>query len=220
MVTDDDLSILHSRLPPSSTPSATFHLTPAHARAHFTSANTTSIASPLAPPAYSTASSTIKNRVQGKSPIKGTSTSSRISPNKFTSKDYAGIAGMSGRELGSPANGTSGTTRNTASHAANGVQGSNSRLTVPAPHGKRVASASSDVAKYEVQVGKTADGMVVAKPKSVLSTRSRRSKWGDDDAEPMGEVHKRKWLDVGVACCVVGWTALIHELISFTRTMG
>ncbi|KAK4685688.1 hypothetical protein P7C73_g4457, partial [Tremellales sp. Uapishka_1] len=34
-----------------------------------------------------------------------------------------------------------------------------------------------------------------SKTKSLLSTTSRRSKWGDDDAEPMGEVHKRAWLE-------------------------
>jgi hypothetical protein len=33
--------------------------------------------------------------------------------------------------------------------------------------------------------------------KSIRSTKSRRSKWGDDDAEPLGEVHKRAWHEVG-----------------------
>ncbi|ORY30797.1 hypothetical protein BCR39DRAFT_528368 [Naematelia encephala] len=34
------------------------------------------------------------------------------------------------------------------------------------------------------------------KPKSIASTtRSRRSKWGNDDAEPMGDVHKRQWIE-------------------------
>jgi hypothetical protein len=29
--------------------------------------------------------------------------------------------------------------------------------------------------------------------KSVASNKSRKSKWGDDDAEPMHVVHKRNW---------------------------
>ena len=34
------------------------------------------------------------------------------------------------------------------------------------------------------------------KPKSVMSSKSRHSKWGNDDAEPLGDVIKREWLDV------------------------
>lgn len=67
----------------------------------------------------------------------------------------------------------------------------------------------------EKPVDKTADGTTVARPRSVrsaLSTRSRKSKWGNDDAEPLGDVHKRQWLEVG-------YNPLTLLTISFTRIM-
>ena len=140
---------MQSRLPPSSTTSATLHLSPPHAHAHF--------ASSPAPPAYSTASSTVKSKTKSASKSKSTPTT-----NGSTSGNVP--------TLGEP---------------------------VSQPQHKKVAGANSDVAKVEETVDKTADGTKVAKPKSIMSTRSRKSKWGNDDAEPLGEVNKRKWLEVG-----------------------
>ena len=149
LTTDGDLAIMQSRLPPSSTTSATLHLSPPHAHAHF--------ASSPAPPAYSTASSTVKSKTKSASKSKSTPTT-----NGSTSGNVP--------TLGEP---------------------------VSQPQHKKVAGANSDVAKVEETVDKTADGTKVAKPKSIMSTRSRKSKWGNDDAEPLGEVNKRKWLEVG-----------------------
>ena len=65
---------------------------------------------------------------------------------------------------------------------------------------KNIATYAPDFAtefeKYEKIIGHTAQGDAIARPKSVISTRSRRSKYGDDDAEPWWDIHKRRWLDV------------------------
>lgn len=39
---------------------------------------------------------------------------------------------------------------------------------------------------------------------SFMSGKSRRSKWGDDDAEPLGAVNQRKWEDVSFGFCCFG----------------
>lgn len=36
--------------------------------------------------------------------------------------------------------------------------------------------------------------------RSMRSTTSRKSKWGDDDAEPLGDVKRRQFEDVGIIC--------------------
>lgn len=173
---DDDLSILHSRLPPKSTPSATLHLSPPHAHAHF--------APSPAPPAYSTASSAIKSKNQNKtrsvSATKSNTTangSSSATPKSPKSKDFA-----------------------TQTPSSNGDEAKHSSKSSPQKHSDSKDKSANPVAKYEREVGKTATGFAVARPKSVMSARTNRthrSKWGDDDAEPMGDVHKRKWLEVG-----------------------
>jgi hypothetical protein len=70
----------------------------------------------------------------------------------------------------------------------------------PVSQHSKAASAGSNGAKVEQTMDKTAlaEGTKVSKPKSIMSTRSRKSKWGNDDAEPLGEVNKRKWLEVSL----------------------
>ena len=42
----------------------------------------------------------------------------------------------------------------------------------------------------------------VSRPMSMMSGKSsRRSKWGDNDAEPLGDVHKRQWIEVDFPAC-------------------
>lgn len=173
---DDDLSILHSRLPPKSTPSATLHLSPPHAHAHF--------APSPAPPAYSTDSSAIKSKNQNRSrtasATKSNTTangSSSATPKSPKSKDFA-----------------------TQTPSSNGDEAKHASKSSPQKPSESKDKSANPVAKYEREVGKTATGFAVARPKSVMSARTNRthrSKWGDDDAEPMGDVHKRKWLEVG-----------------------
>jgi len=60
----------------------------------------------------------------------------------------------------------------------------------------RKSSQKFDEKKHLKDVDTTADGFTVSKARSVRSTASRKSKWGNDDAEPLGEVLKRQWLEV------------------------
>jgi len=147
---DDDLQILHSRLPPDSTPSATLHLNlPHHPHAHF------------APPAYTSASSAIKS--------KATKPKSAKSVPNGDSYSSGRAAGSQGSELGP-------------------VKGTLSKI----PENAQAGAGTS--APMGTMVGPPAKS---AKAPSMMSKNSRRSKWGNEDAEPLGEVHKREWLEVG-----------------------
>lgn len=64
----------------------------------------------------------------------------------------------------------------------------------------KISDSASAGAGTSVPVGTMSDPPAPSqkvKAMSMLSGRSRRSKWGDDDAEPLGEVNKRLWLEVG-----------------------
>ncbi|KAK8844552.1 hypothetical protein IAR55_006399 [Kwoniella newhampshirensis] len=163
---DDDLQILLSRFPPSSTPSATLHLTTPQAHAHFAKSP-----SSAAPPAYSTpASKTKAKSVKSKSSAASTSANT-----KANCKSHSGIVpGAGSKDLGSPIMGGGGPTGSNTNGNANvevNISGNGETKTV---------------------IGGTAPSLK-GKAKSVMSSKSRRSKWGDDDAEPMGDVHKRMW---------------------------
>ncbi|RSH89657.1 hypothetical protein EHS25_002208 [Saitozyma podzolica] len=144
---DDDLQILRSRLPPSTTPSATLHLTPPGAHA-------------AAPPAYSTAS--IKTKPKKPKSTVGSS----------PAKHLNGTSGGNGNGNGIGASPTSPTS---GEHVGFGADVKDSSALAPPARGEHLQVVAHTDAK------------------SVRSTKSRRSKWGDDDAEPLGEVHKRAW---------------------------
>ncbi|WWC85487.1 uncharacterized protein L201_000351 [Kwoniella dendrophila CBS 6074] len=191
---DDDLEILSSRFPSDSTTSVTLHLQlpqQQQQHAHFNgdslpSYSNTSVNSPTSP------SSKLKNRVKKSTPSspsvksksnsqsngneKGKSASNPInvsSPEKqkkIENENHQGIAGVNSVDfaslsLGKPMNG-GGENINTQSNNNATITGANARA--------RSVSA-------------------VSKAKSTMSTKSRRSKWGDDDAEPLGVTKKREW---------------------------
>lgn len=169
LIVDDDLSILLSRIPPSSSTGATLHLTPPSHHAHFSSS------AQSAPPVYSTASGNIKSKAQSQSKGTTQSSSKTSTTNRqpSTSVPKISLNGNSGANYQSNSNGIS------------------------QPAQRKVSKAHSDIGKHETIAGETADGMKISRAKSVRSTRSRKSKYGNDDVEPLGEVHKRKWLEVG-----------------------
>lgn len=182
---DDDLEILLSRLPPSSTSSTTLHLSlpsqaSSHPHAHFAPS----------PPSYSTAAETVKSKAQ-RSQSQTSTPSSKPQANGNTppsalkspkSKDYASVNSTPNLGLGAPIGGANGD-----SHSG-------------APKTRQSSVKAKSVGGGEAKtVGTTADGTSVGMVKparraqSVASTRSRRSKYGDPNAEPMGDVHKRNW---------------------------
>jgi hypothetical protein len=215
---DDDLQILQSRLPATSSEGVTLHLTPPHARAHFANS----------PPAYTTASNSIKAKAQSKpaksalSKSNGTGKEDKKETTKGSgfpdlkalpnTADYANKTnensppGKAGNLLGPPA--SSATTNTTSIPPSPGKSSAKSK-------GKRVTSnSSSTFAKMEEEVGKTADGSVIGMPKGEQGTwgrvekarsvsgkslggASRKSKWDvGDDVESWGDVHKRMWIEV------------------------
>ena len=157
---DDDLQILHSRLPPDSTPSATIHLNLPHAHAHFASAT--------GPPAYTSASSAIKTKA--KRPKSAVSKKVANGDGNGTQAASDRIAGSKGQELGA-------------------VGGPVNKIADSAPAGAGTSAPVGNISDAPVPVEKI-------KAMSMLSGRSRRSKWGEDDREPLGDVHKRLWLEV------------------------
>ncbi|CAD6568933.1 MAG: hypothetical protein TREMPRED_004882 [Tremellales sp. Tagirdzhanova-0007] len=156
---DDDLQILHSRLPPDSTPSATIHLNLPHAHAHFASAT--------GPPAYTSASSAIKTKA--KRPKSAVSKKVANGDGNGTQAASDRIAGSKGQELGA-------------------VGGPVNKIADSAPAGAGTSAPVGNISDAPVPVEKI-------KAMSMLSGRSRRSKWGEDDREPLGDVHKRLWLE-------------------------
>ena len=92
---DDDFSILHSRLLPDSTPSATLHVNLPHPHAHF--------APTPGPPAYTSASSAIKSKAT--KPASKMKSTKSLSNGDNTSGSLTNAAGASGAELG-PVKGT------------------------------------------------------------------------------------------------------------------
>ncbi|KAI9632140.1 uncharacterized protein MKK02DRAFT_20978 [Dioszegia hungarica] len=182
---DDDLEIFLSRNPPSSTSSATFHLNPPHAHAHFSEP-----ASPAK--SKSTAASALKDKT--KSPVKAKKASNGDAPKSngngtsngdgkdqdnsgVKMKDYASgnvkPAGTSGRELGNVA-------APTKKPTGIGGPGRSDRQASAGGHHFPQASHSGNKAHFAP---------------SVRSAKSHRSKWGDDDAEPLWETKKREWLE-------------------------
>jgi hypothetical protein len=102
-------------------------------------------------------------------------------------------------------NGTSGGNGN-----GNGIGASPTSPTSPTSGGSERAGATPHQPQHVGFGADVKDSSALAPPargehlqvvahtdaKSVRSTKSRRSKWGDDDAEPLGEVHKRAWHEV------------------------
>ncbi|WWC67167.1 uncharacterized protein I206_101074 [Kwoniella pini CBS 10737] len=156
---DDDFEILSSRFPPTSTPSATLHLTiPQQAHAHFSN-----------PPAYngssgpkSSPSSKLKSKVKKSSSMKSTTTKSANGDSPSKAAEI--------KPLGEPINGSP-------------VREKKQSLSV--------LGSDSPVGASNGDQTRSLNG--AGKAKSVMSTRSRKSKWGDDDAEPLGAVRKREW---------------------------
>ncbi|WWD22898.1 hypothetical protein CI109_107393 [Kwoniella shandongensis] len=177
---DDDVQILLSRFPPSSTPSATLHLTLPQAHAHFAK-NSSSVP----PPAYSTPASKTKAKSQKSSPsVRSTSTktSANTKSNGQTSSKLSEIVpGAGSKDLGSPVVGGGGPV---------GLNGS-----------ANVQANTSGNGETTTKIGGNGNGngnglgapSLKGKAKSVMSSKSRKSKWGDDDAEPLGDVRKREW---------------------------
>lgn len=178
---DDDLQILRNRLPPDSTPSATIHLHLPRAHAHF--------APSPGPPAYTSASSAIKSKAnakasksdfsQGRSASKSASKPKPVVktlsiPNgESTSAGSIKVAGSEGWELG-PVRGVPRIPENAQAGAG-----------TSAPIGTLVQAPPTAASTLEK-----------GKAMSMMSGKSKRSKWGDDDAEPTSEVIKREWIDV------------------------
>jgi hypothetical protein len=165
---DDDLQILRSRLPPSTTPSATLHLTPPGTHA-------------AAPPAYSTAS--IKTKPKKPKSTVGVSPAKHLNGTNGSGTGTGNGVGV-GASPTSPTSPTSGgseragATQHQHQHVGFGAGVKDSSALAPPAQGERLQVVAHTDAK------------------SVRSTKSRRSKWGDDDAEPLGEVHKRAWHEV------------------------
>jgi hypothetical protein len=216
-VLDDDLEIFLSRFPPSSTSSATFHLTPPHAHAHF---------SMLESPSKPTAASALKDKT--KSPVKSKSTKSKSSDAGYKLRDFAAgevkPAGKTGRELGAPVSTSNGDDVEAEAKGHHFPQASHSgnhkREDVPKgrqelnEQDKKDVQGGQDESKGEdkKQNGgekkeKKGGGLEVPGggwkfrkdwAPSIRSAKSHKSKWGDDDAEPLWEVKKREWLEVSI----------------------
>ncbi|WVQ85113.1 hypothetical protein IAT38_007278 [Cryptococcus sp. DSM 104549] len=182
---DDDLQILHSRFPPTSTPSATLHLQPPAGSqgpqlTHFAAS----------PPAYSTAGSTKPKKSPAKSKKPAAAPSVAISeagkPSTKPNGSALGHGSPSKTHATIPAVPSPSVTPHHSTHLAPPVN--TGRYTT----GPGAASVSGGAGIRSVS-GATSVRGGRAKSVGAASTRSRRSKWGDDDAEPLGVVKRRAW---------------------------
>jgi len=148
-----------------------------HAHAHFAPT----------PPSHNSAAGNVKSKAQ-KSQTNGSPVSA-LKKEKSSetngdapspkSKDYGKLAPPL------PVTSTTGHKSKTSGEPVRGAQGVEQKSS--GQSGKEASSETN--AKGESNgTAKTAK-----KAKSIMSTTSRRSKWGDDDAEPMHVVHKRNW---------------------------
>lgn len=129
--------------------------------------------------------------------MKSTSTETASSPLK--TKDYAhqsllGAAGSDPKSaLGAVGNAsTSNRSTSASARKASGMSNGTSGGGID-PEGKRTIGTTAD--GHHIGLVK-ASKHTAGKAQSVMSSKSRRSKWGDDDAEPLGVVNQRKWEDV------------------------
>lgn len=223
---------MHDRLPPSSTSSATLHLTPPHAHAHF------------APPSYSSGALKNKSTKSGPNGVSGgkstaASTAANTANNASSplaqnvkekekeadkAKAHKGANGTSPTTMSVPTAPPISTSSTAASHHF--PQASHSGNT----QGPEVSALSKKVPGEKVQVvghtegadgghshrarlpmlappteggggvggGAGAGGRSVSggRAPSVMSTMSRKSRYGNNDAEPLWETKKRAWLEV------------------------
>jgi hypothetical protein len=161
-----------------------------HAHAHFASS----------PPTYSTAAGNVKSKAQ-RSQSNGAPASALKNPSKTSESNGKSSSASNG-------NSPSKKTKDQSNGSGNG----SSKLAPPLPLGATFKSSGDKEKNVHSEKGKDASGGETkskdfasngngseagAKPakkaQSVMSTKSRRSKWGDDDAEPMHVVHKRNW---------------------------
>ncbi|RXK40729.1 hypothetical protein M231_01981 [Tremella mesenterica] len=173
---DDDLDILFTRFPPSSTPSVTLQLTPppSNLRAHF--------APP--PPAYSTPSSLVKSKAQSQTK----KSTQKSSPSHIPASSLPKSSDPVEKTIATIPNGTGALQSNGTGAKPNGVIAHKPKL----PTGGRTAGRAVSVTLPTREETLPAAASV-PRAKSVMSTRSRKSRWGDDDAEPLGVTKKREW---------------------------
>ncbi|WVR03225.1 hypothetical protein IAU60_000216 [Kwoniella sp. DSM 27419] len=188
---DDDLEILLSRFPPSSTPSVTMHLQLPQAHAHFNSPPSYSAPSTSSPSSKIKSKSTKTKKASDGPSIKSV-TESNTQANAATSSGLNGISGdkdkKSQSNLGVGSAPKSKVTGQTAKEA-----GTNLLAPPAAPvNGNSQRSASTSVLQTPSS-GNNRSVSGQSKAKSFMSTKSRKSKWGDDDAEPLGLVKRREW---------------------------
>ena len=210
LTSDGDLAIFQSRFPEASQ-SATLHLTAPHPRAHFANG-------PMP-----TASSALKNKVQSKasaSPEKPDRTPQqaqfvRTSHGNFVprARDTSNAAITTLSLAAPPPPPTVRKSKPNGVTPTHTLGPSGGKLLpeiepsgdiLPRPH--NIASIVPELPdfkhefdKYEKTIGHTAGGDAIARPRSVVSTRSRRSKWGDEDQEKWWDIHKQRWMDVSAA---------------------
>ncbi|WVQ94296.1 hypothetical protein IAU59_001375 [Kwoniella sp. CBS 9459] len=214
---DDDLEILVSRFPPSSTPSVTVHVQPPHAHAHFNSPpaySTPSVSSPSSKiksksnlsskqskagstKSYATVTATSGNASSPKTKVNGNGTTKSKSNGNAKAEDEK--KGQSALGLGTFPSSSAGQTQTQAQNENGVAKVSGSNLLAPPvfktdSKPKPIANGDSAITGTtfrSVSAAKSISGQSQAK--SMMSTRSRRSKWGDDDAEPLGLVKAREW---------------------------
>lgn len=171
LISDDDLAILHEREPPKSTQSVTLHLTvptstgtQGHAHAHFAPT----------PPSHNSAAGNVKSKAQ-KSQANGSPVSALKNSKSETNGSSPKSTQHSKLAPSLPVTATSGKKVKPSGEQARGTE-------------------EGEQKQKEIGNGASNEGAKTArKARSIMSTTSRRSKWGDNDAEPMHEVHKRNW---------------------------
>lgn len=109
-------------------------------------------------------------------------------------KDYGASPGKGSPQLGAP---VSALKSPATANGGSAISGGGPKARASNEKAKSVGGGEAKTIEH------TADGTSVGmvkparKAQSVTSTRSRRSKYGDPNAEPMGDVHKRNWEAVG-----------------------
>lgn len=138
---------------------------------------------------------------KAKSPVKPKSTKAKSANGeangdapKSLTNGHGKAAGMKGTELGpvAPASKSNGDSHKSSCQ----VSGSSDQHHFP--QASHSGNEHSEPAAEEPKQAKSEGGRRnhAHFAPSVRSTKSHRSKWGDDDAEPLWEVKKREWLEV------------------------
>lgn len=209
------------RFPPASTPTVTLHLTAevdgpqhksqgqgqgqGHAHAHFAPS----------PPSYHTAAGNIKSKAQKSSAQKDNSAPSALKNSSSKSSETNGSSPKAASKSngnkessgsvklapplppftgqGSGGNGGGSTQKKIEDKKVNGDQKSDRK--VSGDHKKSEKSQNGgQESKNGGETGGQNEGKSSRRAQSVMSTRSRKSRYGgDEDAEPMHVVHKRNW---------------------------